>query len=307
MKNFLFLFLLSFTITNTVSAQCVMETSVGSAFVPAGETGTVTAVLKSFDVIAGTFTPMAATADWTITCTGCASFSVDAGGTSGAAGVLVNYVADVSGTLSISFGAEAAGSCPMTSSSFVQSILPIELAYFKGAANDSDVNLNWLTTMEFNNDFFTVERSFDGKEFTGVSKLTGAGDSEEEVSYDFTDENVTRIATANTVYYRLKQTDFDGKFTYSDIISVDLENRAELEVTNVAIAGNELSVNFVAPTEGTTEISVYDMTGRMIATNKEVSTEGYNTTNLDLNTNQSGIFVVRITNGQTQTVRKIMK
>ena len=307
MKNFLFLLLFSFTISNAVSAQCVMETSVGSAFVPAGDAGTATAVLKSFDVIAGTFTPMAATSDWTISCTGCASFSVDAGGTNGAAGALVNYVAGPSGTLSITFEAEAAGSCPITSAAFVQAILPVELAYFKGDAKDTDVSLNWLTTMELNNDFFTVERSFDGKEFTGITEIAGAGTSEEEVFYDFTDENVTRVATSNTVYYRLMQTDFDGTSTYSDVIAVNLKNRADLEVTNVAVAGNELSVNFVAPQEGNTEISIFDMTGRMIATTTEYALEGYNTSNLALNTNQSGIFVVRITNGQTQTVRKIMK
>ena len=161
--------------------------------------------------------------------------------------------------------------------------------------------------MEQNNDYFTLERSFNGKDFAAVTKIAGAGDSEVDVTYDFTDENVTRIATANTAYYRLMQTDFDGAFTYSDVISVNLKNRAELEVTNVAVSGNELSVNFVAPTEGATEISVYDMTGRMIATNTEVATEGYNTTNIALNNNQSGIFIVRITNGQNQTVRKIFK
>lgn len=187
------------------------------------------------------------------------------------------------------------------------SILPIELKSFDAKNSENNVNLGWVTSMEENNDFFTLERSFDGKEFVTVTKIDGAGTSEEEITYDFLDENVTRIATSNTAYYRLKQTDFDGAFSYSDVISVNLKNRSDLEVTNVAIIGNELSVNFVAPNEGTTEISVYDLTGRMIATNTEVATEGYNTTNIVLNTNQSGIFIVRITNGQTQTVRKIMK
>jgi hypothetical protein len=187
------------------------------------------------------------------------------------------------------------------------SILPIELKSFEAKNNENNVNLVWTTSMEENNDFFTLERSFDGKEFVEVSKINGAGDSAEDVTYTFSDDNVTRIASSNTAYYRLKQTDFDGAFAYSDIISVNLENRNDLEVTNVAVLGNELSVNFVAPTEGNTEINVYDLTGRMIATNNQVATEGYNTTKLTLNTNQSGIFIVRITNGQTQTVRKIFK
>jgi len=185
--------------------------------------------------------------------------------------------------------------------------LPIELKSFDAKNEANNVSLAWTTSMEENNDFFTLERSFDGKEFETVTKIDGAGGSAEEVSYTFSDENVTRVATSNTVYYRLAQTDFDGAFTYSDVISVNLKNRNELDVTNVALAGNELSVNFVSPTDGDTEISVYDLTGRMIATNTEVATEGYNTTNLSLNTNQTGIFVVRITNGQTQTVRKIFK
>ncbi len=189
----------------------------------------------------------------------------------------------------------------------ITAILPIELKSFNAKSQENNVNLSWTTSMEENNDFFTLERSFDGKDFAAVTKINGAGDSAEEVAYNFTDENVTRIATANTAYYRLKQTDFDGTATFSDVISVNLENRNDLELTNVAVLGNELSVNFVSPTEGDTEISVYDLTGRMIATNNQVATEGYNTTNLTLNTNQTGIFIVRIANGQSQTVRKIMK
>jgi len=195
----------------------------------------------------------------------------------------------------------------ITASAVINSQLPIELKSFDAKNEANNVNLAWTTSMEENNEFFTLERSFDGKEFDVVTKINGAGDSAEDVTYTFSDENVTRIATANTAYYRLKQTDFDGAFTYSNIISVNLENRDELEVTNISVVGNELSVNFVAPTEGATEISIYDLTGRMIATNNQVATEGYNTTNLALNANQTGIFIVRITNGQTQTIRKVMK
>lgn len=308
MKNFLLLFLLSFVSFSSVSAQCFIETSSLPTIIPAGTVLNVSAEIVAQDVINGGTMPQQSSGAWTIVCTNC-TINTIVGGANMNAGAVVSITAgDTTGGMTVSFSAPtAACSNAVSTGAAISSVLPVELSSFFGSAVKDAVELNWSTSLELNNDFFTVERSFDGKEFAAVSKIAGAGDSEEEVNYTFSDEDVTRVATANTAYYRLKQTDFDGAFTYSDVISVNLENRADLEVTNVTIAGNDLAVNFVSPREGATEISVYDLTGRLIATTNQVATEGYNTTNLALNTKQSGVFIVRITNGQTQTVRKIVK
>lgn len=189
----------------------------------------------------------------------------------------------------------------------VGAVLPVELVFFDAKNTKEAVELNWATSMELNNDYFTVERSFDGNRYEAVSKIDGAGDSQEEVNYAFSDENVMREAVANTVYYRLKQTDFDGAFAYSDVVTVELTNRNDLEISNVAMSGNDLTVSYTLPSDNDTEIQIFDMNGRLVAAGTEFAVAGFNNTILNLNNLNAGIYIVRLTDGRNQTVRKFVK
>ena len=97
--------------------------------------------------------------------------------------------------------------------------LPIELVSFKGRADDGVIILEWVTASETNNNFFTIERSFDGRNFEIIgyvdSKAPG-GFSNELLHYVLKDQN----PPDGIIYYRLKQTDYDGAYEYSDIIAV---------------------------------------------------------------------------------------
>lgn len=94
--------------------------------------------------------------------------------------------------------------------------LSIKLTSFDVENSGGFVNINWKTVSETNNDFFTVERSDDGKNWEMVSVVDGAGNSNTLLEYQTTDNNPVR----GLVYYRLKQTDFDGKYSYSSIKSL---------------------------------------------------------------------------------------
>ena len=92
--------------------------------------------------------------------------------------------------------------------------LPIDLVSFEANANDDQVDLKWITASEINNDFFTIERSADAKEWKEV--LAGAGNSNQTINYFDSDyEPLTGIS-----YYRLKQTDFNDQSSYSNIVPV---------------------------------------------------------------------------------------
>lgn len=94
--------------------------------------------------------------------------------------------------------------------------LPIGLIEFN-AVNDGDyVKTTWSTSSETNNDFFTVERSIDLENWMALGNVQGAGTSQEENEYLLFDER----PLIGQAYYRLKQTDFDGNSTYSDIRAV---------------------------------------------------------------------------------------
>lgn len=119
--------------------------------------------------------------------------------------------------------------------------LPIELVSFKATPDDDKVNLNWITMSEVNNNYFTVEKSLDGVSFEELVKVNGAGNSTNERTYYAVD---TKPATGLN-YYRLKQTDYDGSFTYSNIISANFGKNPELYVSvypNPAVQ-NDIYVN----------------------------------------------------------------
>ncbi len=99
--------------------------------------------------------------------------------------------------------------------------LPVELVYFK-AENyiKNEITLSWQTASEVNNDFFTIERSIDAKKWESVKKIKGAGNSNQALTYRETD----CFSHQGIIYYRLKQTDFDGTYSYSHIETIQLQN-----------------------------------------------------------------------------------
>ncbi len=101
--------------------------------------------------------------------------------------------------------------------------LPIELTYFYAQpTTDFDVNIEWATATELNNAFFTIERSADTKNWEGIRDMDGAHHSTNTIYYKYTDTKPLN----GTSYYRLKQTDFDGMYTYSEIRSVYIDASA---------------------------------------------------------------------------------
>ena len=104
-------------------------------------------------------------------------------------------------------------------------LLPISLVEFKAEAQSPDaVTLTWITASEINNDYFNVERSNDGEAFNSIGSITSYGsNSQLELRYAFIDENPLN----GRAYYRLKQTDFDGAFTYGPIRIIERNNSHE--------------------------------------------------------------------------------
>ncbi|UXE67442.1 MAG: T9SS type A sorting domain-containing protein [Chryseotalea sp. WA131a] len=98
--------------------------------------------------------------------------------------------------------------------------LPIELLEFKAKLGKEGVEISWITATEINNDFFTIEKSNSGFDFYSIAVTPGAGTSTQQLKYSVTD--ISPFQGIN--YYRLKQTDYDGKFDYSRVISVVVES-----------------------------------------------------------------------------------
>jgi hypothetical protein len=137
------------------------------------------------------------------------------------------------------------GTCPSVNSVYVTitvvSGLPIELLYFNGVVCETGNKLYWSTASEDNNDYFNIEKTRDGKIWNSISNMKGAGNSSTQLYYSFVDEDVENIIN----YYRLKQTDYDGKFKYSEIISIDNRTNKVKEIDKVTnILGQEVDLEY---------------------------------------------------------------
>lgn len=113
--------------------------------------------------------------------------------------------------------------------------LPIQLVSFEVALFDRGVKLTWRTAQELRNDFFDLERSGDGEVFVKIATVPGAGNSNEERSYEVIDSNpLTGVS-----YYRLKQTDWDGAFSYSNVAKVHSNRESIVQVFPNPVLGNQ--------------------------------------------------------------------
>ena len=176
--------------------------------------------------------------------------------------------------------------------------LPVELINFGAKALEEEVKLFWSTASETNNDYFTIERSSDGRNFEAIAEIFGNGTTTTFSNYSFTDKNPERGLN----YYRLKQTDFDGKFTYSDIKTVEFES-IESVLIYPTMVNNLVNIEIELPHEKDLKVVLRDLTGRII---KQFSiTE--NKSELSLSNLNPGSYFISIYGNDLIRTQKIIK
>jgi hypothetical protein len=141
-------------------------------------------------------------------------------------------------------------------------VLPVELTKFNAFQKDRNVELQWETASEYDNEGFEIERSTDGKEWENIGFVSGYGTTYTTQRYHFTDENPAN----GTNFYRLKQLDFDGRSEYSSVENVIFENNNGIDniqiFPNPVSAGN--SVNLNSSAELLEVITLIDPMGRVV-------------------------------------------
>jgi len=173
---------------------------------------------------------------------------------------------------------------------------PVELLNFAGLYNHGNVDLTWQTATEVNNDYFELQRSVDGINFTTIGNIDGAGNSSSVLDYKHTDMGVSGAI----LYYRLLQHDFDGTIKSSKIISVRLDKTGSAPIV---IMPNPFSSSFtltkVYPESAT--VSVYDVLGRLLE--QKVTTEGELSLTLGESLSNGSYFVQYLTDKDSYTLR----
>jgi hypothetical protein len=183
--------------------------------------------------------------------------------------------------------------------------LPIELLTFNASVRHEFVLLDWSTATELNNDFFTIERMSEGDEkFNALSTIKGAGTKSTESNYEWIDKN----PLASISYYRLKQTDFDGKYTYSDVRVIENNStNSRFSVYPNPIAGNKFTLEMNRlPSNTEVPLAIVNMQGAIVhQANYRSDTGGNLKTIVEMNSVPSGIYMVVI-NAATGLRKKIV-
>ena len=174
--------------------------------------------------------------------------------------------------------------------------LPIELIYFNCSYSKNSNSLSWTTASEVNNDHFEVERSLDGLNFEVIGKKKGAGNSLTKIEYSFFDQNSPKGIS----YYRLKQIDLDGKYTYSEICTVTNKGTEGVSFYPNPVR-NDLTIDYYTDNSKPNSISVTDVLGKLI----QVKTSFVDSkTTIDCSDLVDGIYFVKVIIGTREFVNK---
>jgi hypothetical protein len=178
-------------------------------------------------------------------------------------------------------------------------VLPIDLISFDAKCDDSKVNLNWETASQTNNDHFTIERSANGIDYKTIGTVAGAGNSSSNLNYSFTDESPTNGIN----YYRLSQTDFDGKSVSYNVTSCNITGKLIGNVYPNPSTG-EFSI---AVDNSVSEIQIYNTIGQKIYDKSLLQNSG-NTLDVDLSSQTSGVYILNIIqpNHNSKIVKKLI-
>jgi len=177
--------------------------------------------------------------------------------------------------------------------------LPVELTMFTARCNGEKILLKWTTASESNNDYFAIERSYDAINFETICKVSGAGNSNTPVNYNYED-NTANINTKQipTYYYRLKQTDYDGTTSYSDIAAASCTSINEQITKLISIQPNptsdEVEVITVTPADEKIRVIVYNNNGEAMLKNTFYITAGQNINTVNMRTLENGIYLFNI-------------
>ena len=174
-------------------------------------------------------------------------------------------------------------------------VLPIKLKSFDVTTKDHHNHLLWTTASEVNNDYFDVLRSKDGRNFSSLGRIEGAGNSMEENSYKFVDNT----PNDGINYYQFKQVDFDGNYTFSPIVSVKNTMEKNFTITPSTFE-NDLTIRTGIASY---DVKVYDESGRMVSSFKNLS----GNQNIDLVLLKNGCYFMNIVSDTLNETVKIVK
>jgi Secretion system C-terminal sorting domain len=184
-----------------------------------------------------------------------------------------------------------AGSSGSVATFTTNTALATELVSFQGTKHNNIINLAWVTASEKSNEYFSIERSKDGENFTSIGQIKGAFNSTISKFYDYQD--IRPMKGIN--YYRLKSMEAGGIASFSKIVSVSLSDKnIKTSVFPNPVTESVLQIEHETASEGSVLIKIIDLMGRAVLTKKITVISGYNLINLDVDKLTDGQYLISI-------------
>jgi hypothetical protein len=185
----------------------------------------------------------------------------------------------------------------------------VVLISFTGAQKGENIELQWSTASEINNAYFELQRSFDGKNFSGIIKIKGQGSTSRRSVYRYEDAHV--LTGQNNVYYRLVQTDINGKSALSGTVVVN--NRSITSATLIQVTPNPFcstaQLQLSTAKAGLVEIRIMDLNGRVYSNRSLELGAGSHVIPLSEleSLNNTGIYFLQVITSEETVTERIVK
>jgi hypothetical protein len=184
-------------------------------------------------------------------------------------------------------------------------VVPVNLKELKAVYADGVSHLSWSTSQESNSSHFEIEYSVDGTHFTKTGNVAAAGNSSNERNYTF--DHLNPVTGIN--YYRLKMVDKDGKFTYSNIVSVNVNIKGNM-LTSIYPSPFTDKLNIVTANEtaGKAEVEIFDNAGKLVFKNTMPVHKGINMIKVEnLDKLAKGFYIIKVSLDQNVFTQKLVK
>ncbi|MEI6507694.1 MAG: T9SS type A sorting domain-containing protein [Bacteroidota bacterium] len=189
--------------------------------------------------------------------------------------------------------------------------LPVDLISFTGSNNGKNVELNWTTANEINNDHFELQRSVDGSLFIVIGNIKGNGSSNSVNNYQFIDNNLSTVnSELTTIYYRLNQIDFNGTANESKMISVNISKT----ISDIIVEVNPnpfnslLKVNVSSFKAEQVNLVLTDITGKVLIDEMLDVTESAKDFTIDKTDHLTpGVYMIMLHSSSGTLVKKVIR
>lgn len=175
--------------------------------------------------------------------------------------------------------------------------LPVSILKYDVVLQNKTVTVSWSTSTEANNDYFTIERSANGVDFTAIGTVDGAGNSNETKNYSFIDGQ----PLPGTSFYRLSQTNFDAQKQYVGVKRIDNRNINTFDVKVLSGYTGRLVLQITSETPGKYNVKVFDLAGRKWSDEQVNVAAGTSRKEVSLN---AGVYIWEVRNEKGEALHE---